>query len=147
MTGKDFIEFAAQLSASDSAAACRSCISRAYYGAFHVAREILDQDCGVVLPANAECHVKLQQLLECSGYAPWREAGRKLNTLRSMRNKADYDLSHTASDQQRTAVFHLMTARDVVHQLQIDVASASRDAHIQEVRNKAATVFRLTLRT
>jgi len=38
MTGPDYITFAAKLAATYAeAASCRSAISRAYYGAFHLA--------------------------------------------------------------------------------------------------------------
>ena len=43
MNGADFIDFAAKIAATYSdAASCRSAVSRAYYGAFHLARSLLD---------------------------------------------------------------------------------------------------------
>jgi len=41
MTGPDYIAFAAKLAVTyTEAASCRSAISRAYYGAFHLAKAL-----------------------------------------------------------------------------------------------------------
>lgn len=43
MTGDDFIQFAGKIAVlpSSDAAALRTAVSRAYYGAFHLAKELL----------------------------------------------------------------------------------------------------------
>ena len=44
MNARHFIDFAAKIAATYAdAAACRSSISRAYYGAFHIAKSFLDR--------------------------------------------------------------------------------------------------------
>jgi uncharacterized protein (UPF0332 family) len=43
MTGRDFLALAMQLAGGGSEAEWRSATSRAYYAAFHVARELLGE--------------------------------------------------------------------------------------------------------
>ena len=55
MTGDDFISVATQLLASKSEAHLRTAVGRAYYGAFHLARDLV-RACGVLVPAGPEAH-------------------------------------------------------------------------------------------
>jgi hypothetical protein len=63
MTGVDFYNLAVALRAKNSPAELRSATSRAYYGAFHKAHELLST-IGIALPQGPECHVKLRWILE-----------------------------------------------------------------------------------
>ncbi len=92
MNASDYISFAAKLAATYSdAASCRSGISRAYYGAFHNARSLLDE-LGSRPPKNANAHVFVQHRLANCGHAPAVEAGRLLGDLHTDRLNADYNL-------------------------------------------------------
>ena len=51
MEGTDFLQLAIRLSAGVTEAEWRSAVSRAYYGAFHVARQFVES-CGVTLPRS-----------------------------------------------------------------------------------------------
>lgn len=67
--GQAFIHLAGRLAASAAAdeAAGRSAVSRAYYGAFHLAVAFLG-DLGIVFPANTYAHAVVQRYLIGSGH-------------------------------------------------------------------------------
>ena len=67
-------------------------MSRAYYGAFHLARDFVES-CGVTLPKTAKAHDKLQWCLAQSGRIQLPPVAERLNSLRAARNVADYDLT------------------------------------------------------
>src|SRR5947209_2642605 len=69
----------------------RSAVSRAYYAAFHTARDLLRR-CGFVVPRADRAHAYLQMRLFNSGHLDVSQAGNHLETLRRARNVADYDL-------------------------------------------------------
>ncbi len=71
----------------------RSATSRAYYTAFHVARQLLEQ-CGFTVPRADQAHTYLSARLANSGHPDVSNAGHDLNPLRRMRHWADDDL-HT----------------------------------------------------
>jgi len=98
MDARDFISLALRLSTSPNEADLRSAISRAYYGAFHAARQFL-VDVGLRWPRKesyaAEIHIKVRHCLSQSGDADAVLAGDQLWSLRDLRNQADYDLDST----------------------------------------------------
>ncbi len=69
----------------------RSAVSRAYYAAFHAARELL-RACGFDVPRADAAHAYLWLRLANSGHPDIRQAGNELNELRQVRNRADYDV-------------------------------------------------------
>jgi hypothetical protein len=71
----------------------RSAVSRAYYAAFHVARQLLE-DLGFRVPYADRAHAYLWLRLHNCGDPQVRLAGGELNGLRGSRNLADYDLRH-----------------------------------------------------
>lgn len=94
MSPNEFISVATQLLASETEGRLRSAVSRAYYGAFHVAREFLS-DCGVIIGLDPFAHRNVRWCLENSNAPPIEDAARLLDTLRKARNNADYQLSST----------------------------------------------------
>ena len=110
MSPNEFISVATQLLAGDSEGRLRTAVNRAYYGAFHLAREFLS-DCGVVVGIDALAHRNVRWCLANSQDQLIEKAGRLLETLRESRNEADYKLSSTrfvvrsrASNEVRLAV-------------------------------------------
>jgi uncharacterized protein (UPF0332 family) len=93
MDGNDFIALAGKLAAPPAAdeAACRTAISRAYYGAFHVARSLLTE-LGFAAVGNANVHGFVQHYLNGSGDPQACRAASLLSHLQMARNKADYRL-------------------------------------------------------
>src|SRR5687767_10011663 len=90
MKPTDFIAVATKLSADTEEAALRSAVSRAYYGAMHEAR-VLIESCGFKF--GTDLHGKLPMCMDSSGDADLRTAGSQLGTLRTIRNDADYKLA------------------------------------------------------
>lgn len=91
----DFISLALRLSNSQNEADLRTAVSRAYYGAFHVARKFL-VDVGLRWSHKesyaAEIHVKVRHCLSQSGSDDAVLASDQLWALRDLRNQADYEL-------------------------------------------------------
>jgi hypothetical protein len=95
MNGEAFIQFAGKIAAMQAdAASCRSVVRRAYYGAFHIARDFLSQ-LGVVAPKSANTHVFVQHRLAQSGVEPAMDAASLLADLHMDRIEADYELQKT----------------------------------------------------
>jgi uncharacterized protein (UPF0332 family) len=92
MTGHDFLSLASRLAAGPTEADWRSAASRAYYAAFHVARQLL-QDLRFRVPHADQAHRHLWLRLSNSGDPQVEQAGAELNVLRRYRNQADYDLN------------------------------------------------------
>src|SRR2546430_15944805 len=90
MNWRDFLALAARLAAGASESEWRSAASRAYYAAFHVARELLS-DLRFLVPRADRAHQYLTFRLSNCGDAAVIAAGRNLETLRRLRNRADYD--------------------------------------------------------
>lgn len=93
MTGDAFIRLAGKMAAQSSTdeAALRTAVSRAYYGAFHIARQFLEE-LGVSTVANAQIHGFVRHCLIGSGDAELQQAGSLLSTLHTDRIRADYRL-------------------------------------------------------
>jgi hypothetical protein len=89
MTGENFIRLAGQLVARPNAdeAACRTAISRAYYGAYHLARGVLRS-----IGFEVSDHGLVRFCLFESGQPAGIELARDLGLLQNLRIKADYDL-------------------------------------------------------
>jgi hypothetical protein len=81
MGGTDFLHLAVRLSGGATEAEWRSAVSRAYYGAFHLARDFVES-CGVTLPKTADAHDKLQWCLVHSGNSQLPAVAERLNSLR-----------------------------------------------------------------
>ncbi|HVC93312.1 MAG TPA: hypothetical protein VND64_06450 [Pirellulales bacterium] len=94
MKGQEFIRLASKLAAMGSRdeASCRSAVSRAYYGAFHAARDLL-ADLGFPVPFSPSAHVFIQRRLIGAGQADAHAVGSMLADLHRARLRADYDLN------------------------------------------------------
>jgi uncharacterized protein (UPF0332 family) len=90
MNWRDFLPLATRLAAETTEADWRTAVSRAYYGAFHVARRLF-ADLKFSVPRADRAHQYLVFRLCNSGEAAVEQAGRDLDTLRRLRNRADYD--------------------------------------------------------
>ena len=103
MNGRDFLLAAKLLLPAPLEAAWRSAISRAYYAAFHVARQLFE-DLGFRVPHGDQAHGYLWLRLYNSGDRQIRFAGQRLNYLRRERNLADYDLQLRVRQPQATGL-------------------------------------------
>lgn len=90
MNWRDLLPLAARLAAGTSEADWRTAVSRAYYAAFHVARHLF-ADLRFVVPRADRAHQYLVFRLSNRGEAVVEQVRRDLETLRRLRNRADYD--------------------------------------------------------
>ena len=116
MDGRDFLHLANSLLSGSTQAEWRTAISRAYYAAFHVARELL-LNCQFSVPRGEQAHAYLWLRLSNSSHAGVISAGRDLKAVRSSRNWADYDL-HNPLDQPAAAA-QVQIAADIIRVLDI----------------------------
>ncbi|MBV9121821.1 MAG: HEPN domain-containing protein [Planctomycetes bacterium] len=81
-------------------------MSRAYYAAFHVGRRLF-ADLNFTVPRADRAHQYLVFRLSNSGEAAVEQAGRNLETLRRLRNRADYDEPPALTQSQAVAAVRL----------------------------------------
>jgi uncharacterized protein (UPF0332 family) len=93
MDGHAFIALAGKLAAEE--ATYRTAVSRAYYGAFHVARSFL-VELGFEPLSNANVHAFARHYLNGSGIAQACLAAGELGDLQTARNRADYRLDESS---------------------------------------------------
>jgi uncharacterized protein (UPF0332 family) len=91
MNVKDFLAVADELLDGSTEASWRSAVSRAYYAAFHAARDLLRR-CGFSIPRADQAHAYPWLRLANCGRIDVQSAGAELHELRQARNWADYDL-------------------------------------------------------
>ena len=95
MDPADFISLAIKLSNSRQESELRTAVGRAYYGAFHAARELLEE-CGIRFPRaelfGADIHRKVRFCLDRADNEDAALVVIRLSSLREQRNYADYDL-------------------------------------------------------
>jgi len=96
MKGREFLAVATLLAARATEAEWRSAISRAYYAAFHSAREFLSH-LRFHVPAGEQAHAYLWLRLSNTGDPKTDAIGKLLRDLRGRRNNADYDLGRSRS--------------------------------------------------
>jgi uncharacterized protein (UPF0332 family) len=106
MNWRDFLPLASRLAAATTETEWRTAVSRAYYGAFHVARRLF-ADLRFSVPRADRAHQYLVFRLSNSGEAAVEQGGRDLETLRRLRNRADYDELPALTQSQAAAAVQL----------------------------------------
>lgn len=148
MNPLDFIALAIRLSNSRNEADLRSAVSRAYYGAFHMARQFL-ADCGLRFPAKdiygAEIHNKVRYCLSESGSSDALVVGHKLRTLRSQRNRADYDLESIEFRSRAIVIGMVGAAPEIVDAIQRCRAEPAFSEARAKIRTYARDVLRIAI--
>lgn len=117
MNPLEFLSFAGRVAALGSAGA-RSAVSRAYYGAFHFAREALGE-LGVTIARNGTSHAVLPQYLQSTNNANAKNAAILLSHLHFSRNKCDYNLDDASLDQFNSAQLKVESAHEIVRLLSV----------------------------
>jgi uncharacterized protein (UPF0332 family) len=138
----DFISLSGKLAAAANGdqATYRTAVSRAYYGAFHLATSLL-AELGFAAPRTANVHVFLQHHLNGSGHPSARVAASLLSDLHAARNRADYQLGHHTAGTQAVAKLCVERAHEVRNALSECSQSPARE---QVLNGIAAYVHRLT---
>jgi uncharacterized protein (UPF0332 family) len=106
MNWRDLLPLAARLAAGTAEADWRSAVSRVYYAAFHIARRLL-ADLNFTVPRADRAHQYLVFRLSNCGDSTTEQAGRDLETLRRLRNRADYDDAPAVTQAQAAAAVRL----------------------------------------
>jgi uncharacterized protein (UPF0332 family) len=131
MNWRDFLVLAARLATGSAEAEWRSAVSRAYYAGFHVARRLLS-NLRFTVPRADRAHQFLVYRQSNCGEPAVEQAGRDLETLRRLRNRADYDESPAFTPPQASAA--VQVAEGIIQALdtadQDPVRTRIRDAMI-----------------
>lgn len=114
ITGDDYITLAARLAERRGAgeASYRSAVSRAYYGAFHLAGAFLSE-LGLSIPKGAVAHGWVPQAFIGSAQQDAVEVGRLSQDLHAERIIADYRWERRATGNQVDAKTSVNTARAI----------------------------------
>lgn len=114
MTPDDFISVAGRLAATANSeeAVYRTAVSRAYYGAFHLAASLL-KDLGFSAPRTANVHVFVQHCLNGSGQSSACIAASLLGDLHAARIRADYQLDRTTVGTHAVAMLCVEMAHEI----------------------------------
>lgn len=130
MRAEDFVSFAGQLAAKGGShpAAYRSAISRAYYGVFHRARQLIEELGIRTTTGQGNEHFYLRRLLQGSAVDEALEIGTLLGNLHSSRREADYRLDDHVVETQRQAMVCVERAADLLAKLEICFQSPLRES-------------------
>ncbi|HUY33128.1 MAG TPA: hypothetical protein VMV69_10130 [Pirellulales bacterium] len=104
ITGDEFISLAGKLASRPDAdeATNRTAVSRAYYGAFHLAKALLDE-MGFPAPSNPGGHAFVYRRLFFSAHPNAQAIGALLSDLHPTGIEADYDLNSKEAGTNRNA--------------------------------------------
>lgn len=124
IAGDDYIAVAERLALSRGAQEgdFRSAVSRAYYGAFHLAADFLSS-LGCSVPKGAAAHGWIPQVLLSGGCQEAIEAGRLLRDLHTDRITADYRWERRSTGNLADA----KTAIEVAHQIRAALILCAQD--------------------
>jgi uncharacterized protein (UPF0332 family) len=119
MDGSEFIEFSRNVSqqASVGPAGYRSSVSRAYYGAFHIARSVLYAFNFYCRDKNSEHRWVQRHFLNCTTPIAV-EIGKLLENLHESRKAADYDIHKPQPETKANAEFCVLRADEIKSKLQ-----------------------------
>ncbi|MEX2316967.1 MAG: hypothetical protein WD669_07440 [Pirellulales bacterium] len=117
MKGEDYISYAGHLVAkpagSHTVCQYRTAISRAYYGAYHLAAAALGQ-MGKHIQENATGHRETIVALDKSGVSDAVDAARLIGDLQSARIKADYHLGQDRYFTEANVMLNLEDAHNLM---------------------------------
>jgi uncharacterized protein (UPF0332 family) len=139
MKADEFISLAEEmLQERPAASRCRSIISRAYYGAFHAAQELIAD----LRLATTHNHGHLQHDFLHSGSANGHEVGTLLESLHSQRVQADYRLQLKHVETIEVSRDVLMDAKRTVQTIVELREEFRRNPHAQQKFFEAIAAFR-----
>lgn len=135
MDPKKFLEIAEVLIKENppQSAKLRSATSRAYYAAFHVCRDILD-DMGFRILRSAGGHGEVVKFLASSRDCELEQMGSHLGTLQSCRNAADYDLHVDRAEKLMNVQLHIRQARLIIETVECCCKGKNRTQIIEAMK-------------
>ena len=138
MNPADFIALAGTIVGRGPAGA-RSAVSRAYYGAFHAASDLLadlEYDC----PRNGKAHSLVPQFLQASADVDAQLAGGLLSDLHSERVKADYRIRDAGVETLSYGKAGVETASTVLHHLEAFKKACESAEVVDDLRAAVAKI-------
>lgn len=125
MRPREFYDYAARLAANGARPAeFRTAVSRSYYAAYHVARELLARLGGQLTERDA--HVDLRRHLEKSSDAVLVKAADDLRRLHADRKAADYNLSDVTFEKQKEALARVAKAQIIMEKIERQCAGPEK---------------------
>ena len=127
MKGEEFVTYASSIAARPNAgaAAYRTAISRAYYGAFNVAKDLTTL-LGHDPPQGQNTHKWTSLVLSNCGQPNGTMAGGFLGDLHKSRLDADYQLAKQNVENQQAAIDCVELATEILRLLSLCEASEAR---------------------
>ena len=132
MDGRDFLKVAKSLIAGSSEAEYRSAVSRAYYGAYNFARQLLD-DWSFEVSVGSSGHGEVRNMFSNCGVQDIEVAANKLNDLHGRRIDADY-LRKDDIGKQNNAKLYVGIAVDIVKTLEKCLVDPHKTTAINGIR-------------
>lgn len=139
MDANEFISVATQLLAGGGEGRFRSAVSRAYYGAFHLAKQWLS-DCGIIVRFDPLAHRNVHWCLANSKEQAVEDAASLLSTLREARNEADYELSSTRFTRREEAKAEVQRAIEILTLLGQYRTDEAKSVVAPRIRGYASTI-------
>ena len=124
---RDLLQLAEALSRGSTESDWRCAVGRVNYAAFHQARDLL-QAMGFQIPRAELVHAFLWKRLQSCGGSSVGMSGSKLHQLRSVRNRADYDVAVDFAQKDAMAAVELSgQILDAFQKLSADDRKAAQD--------------------
>lgn len=139
ITPVDLLDLARELSRRTTERCWRAAVSRAYYSAFHAARNLLD-GLRFRVPRADQAHHYLYLRLSNSGDPATESAGQDLGKLRTERNHADYDIH--LNRRQLWAFTQVQVAERILRVLEAASLPPLRDAITRAMRDYERNVLK-----
>jgi uncharacterized protein (UPF0332 family) len=111
----------------------RSATSRAYYAAFHVCRDILD-NMGFRIARSGGGHGDVVKYLASSQDDNLKQMSGHLGTLQSCRNNADYDLHVDRAERLPNVQLHVRQARLIIETVETCCKGSKRPQIIEAMK-------------
>jgi uncharacterized protein (UPF0332 family) len=125
MNPREFQTVAEDLLRAADASHNRAAIGRAYYAVFNVAAELL-RNANFNIPRSAAGHLEVTRLLKASENEDVMRAGSRIEDMRGMRNRADYDMTRKDVERDATAALLVADARRCIDSLDASFSGSSR---------------------
>lgn len=127
MNGSDFIVLADHLVKQKlGPSGYRSAVSRAYYGCYHLARDVL-KDFGWYCRDRANEHLWVQWHFENCTIATFVAIGKSLANLHQSRKHADYDLDKAFAETEANALTGVVRAERIKSEIAAATNGANKD--------------------
>jgi uncharacterized protein (UPF0332 family) len=135
MNGDDFLAFAGKLAVQHrDPPGARTAVSRAYYGVFHTAKDLLER-LGLYIPTQENAHKKLVMYYANSKQPIAQNIAGMLGDLHERRKKADYALSDVRWESLQFAQNSLERTHEIRSLLMSLEQEPNRSAFAQGVTN------------